>query len=285
MVYGGPETVLARLVGGRRPLVRFRGQLKDLATDPHSARERLGRQGLSTILAPSEVVAHTLRRPKGPPVRVIPLGCDTQKFYFDAEAFAALARPTLKILGRFDPVKGHRPFFGWFRQILRSWPQAIPPPYLEVVGEPANISREQLRGFARAAGLREGQDWRLLDRRFETMAPILSGTHVGVICSQDSEVICRVAEEFLLAGCPLFVSGVGSLEECLFDATAGVSYRELTPAEAIKSLKRLLIAAFQETAPIRRARAEAARQYFSTTMMGQNLARLVTELLSDRRRS
>ena len=109
----------------------------------------------------------------------------------------------------------------------------------------------------------------------------MSATDLAVISSLGSEVICRVAEEFLLCGVPLFVSGVGSLEECLVDKSFGSSYRGLSEERAATLLTEKLWQASQESTIERQARAEAARQLFSLEAMGKELSTMLDALRSE----
>jgi hypothetical protein len=108
----------------------------------------------------------------------------------------------------------------------------------------------------------------------------MSGTHLGVIPSLGSEVICRVAQEFLLCGCPIFVSGVGSLEECLFSASAGSSYRGLDFSSSVQLFVQTLIQAWQESLATRQERALEAKALFSLSTMGQRLDQTFQPYLS-----
>ncbi len=271
--YGGPETSLLQLLPKGPALWRFRGQNED------ALRQRAGRlfqfshRHLHGMLTPSSILADRLRQQwlASKPVTAVALGLASQHWNFQADAYAKAERPTLRIVGRFDPIKGHGPFFLWFRMLLDVWPQGEPQPWLEVIGEPANIPTAHLHAFARDVGLRHGQDYDIVDQRLSDLDARMSATHLGVICSQGSEVICRVAEEFLLCGCPLFVSGVGSLEDCLQHDGFGVSYRQMEPTVAVATLKQWLWQSWREDAALRAARAEAAKQAFSLETMGKAL--------------
>ena len=86
-----------------------------------------------------------------------------------------------------------------------------------------------------------------------------------------SEVIGRVAEEFLLCGTPVIVSGVGSLNEVLFDEKAGDSYSGLDSRAAANLIRCWLRQAVTETTEMRADRAFRARQLFSLETMGEAL--------------
>ncbi len=280
LLFGGPETFLARFMPGTLR-IRFRGQDKD-ATDPlPPIKTRLNMQHCVAMLVPAKLLQDRFQDIIWQPVWSVTLGIDTGRFFFHPAAFAAVRRPTLRILGRLDPIKGHQSFFSIFRQLLRLWPKNRPEPFLEIIGEGANISPEQLRRMAADHRLREGENWRLRSERVEQISELMSSTDLAVISSLGSEVICRVAEEFLLCGVPLFVSGVGSLEECLLDKNFGSSYRGLSEERAATLLTEKLWQASQETASQRQMRADAARQLYSLEAMGQELSSMLDALRSE----
>ena len=136
---------------------------------------------------------------------------------------------------------------------------------------PANISTDQIRAFARDVNLVEGEHWELVSTRVKNLSEILNQAHLGVIPSQGSEVICRVAQEFLVCGLPIFVSGVGSLEECLVREDFGTSYQGLPEMKIAKSLRDLLLDSFLESAETRCLRARKAEELFSLDRMGKSL--------------
>lgn len=278
-LFGGPETFLARFIP-RTLRVRFRGQDKDVTDRLPPLKTRLNMQHCVGMLVPARILEERFQNIIWQPVWSVTLGVDSGKYYFHPEAFAEVRRPTLRILGRLDPIKGHQSFFSIFRQVLRLWPKNRPEPFLEIIGEGANISPEQLRRMAADHRLREGENWRLRAERVERISEVMSATDLAVISSLGSEVICRVAEEFLLCGVPLFVSGVGSLEECLVDKSFGSSYRGLSEERAATLLTEKLWQASQESPSQRQARAEAARQLFSLETMGKELSLMLDALRS-----
>ncbi|MFW7378336.1 MAG: glycosyltransferase [Oligoflexus sp.] len=274
IVYGGQETFFSRFLAAGRPILRFRGQNEDVLKTGHLL-SRFGQKSIQALLAPSQAVASRLRQSWRTPVFVVPLGCDRERFYHQSEAFRKLQRPSLQIVGRLDPIKGHQRFFYFFRELLRRWPSDFARPYLEIIGEAANVSNQELRQIASSLQLVEGVDWALIDRRLPDIGAAMSAAHLGVICSLGSEVICRVAEEYLLCGTPIFVSGVGSLEECLFHKRAGASYRGLDMHAAVDLLSQQLLQAYQETSEQRQERAQAAALHFSRQRMGERLSEVI----------
>lgn len=275
MVYGGQETFVSKFFR-QSAVVRFRGLDQDLSRPPKPLAYRLSQGHLAGLLCPSQQVLKNFESlcPQG---IAVPLGIDTEVFQYQAPS-EPVHRPTLVVLGRLDPIKGHGAFFLWFSMLLKQWPSTLPKPFLKVVGEPANIPTAHIRGFATDVGLVEGEDWELISHRVQNLPALISKSHLGVVCSQGSEVICRVAEEFLLCGVPLFVSGVGSLEACLYDQDAGVSYRDLPGDQAVQLLKKTLIKAFEETDIQRNQRSQRSQKHFSFRAMGRNLDNYFSQL-------
>ena len=277
------DSVVRLLPGVLR--IRFRGQDRDLSDPLPPVRTRLNMQHCSGVLVPARILQHRFQNILWQPVRSVALGVDSDVFHFDAKAYAEERRPTLRILGRLDPIKGHQHFFGIFRQVLRLWPKNRPQPWLEIIGQAANISAADLQRMAGEQGLREGENWRLVSDRVTNLAERMSGTDLAVISSLGSEVICRVAEEFLLCGVPLCVSGVGALEECLLEKSFGCSYRQLNAERTATLLTEKLWQASRETQADRKARAAAASQFFSLGAMGRQLVDLLSELQAEARES
>lgn len=264
IVYGGPETALCRLAGNT-PVYRFKGEDSDLSRHIKAWYFALSHGHLKGIITPSKIVQDRFRKLHSHTV-CVPLGCDTESFFYQNEPRSN--RPTLTIVGRLDPIKGHGSFFLFYSLLLKIWPDKEPRPLLRVIGEPANISIEQIQGFAQDVGLVHGQDWELIPERLPHIRKVMAKSTLGVICSLGSEVICRVAHEFALCGTPIFVSGVGSLEECLIHPSLGHSYKGRNGREVASQLKDLLLTAHKEDQAIRRRRASIARKAFSWETMG-----------------
>lgn len=280
LLYGGPETFLSRFLP-QVPKLRFRGQDSDAQEELAPWRTRWSLAHCEAVLTPAQRIEErfaAVLRPK--PVHRVILGLDAQRYAFAPETWRPLDRPTLRILGRLDPIKGQREFFADFRRLLAIWPASEPEPLLEVVGLPANLSEDDLRGAARAVGLREGRDWRLRAERVGDLQKLLAATHLAVIPSLGSEIICRVAEEFLMAGCPIFVSGVGALEECLWGESAGASYRGLGEEARVELLARWLLRSFREGLEKKAERSKTALRLFSLETMGQRLEETLRPYLS-----
>lgn len=275
ITYGGPETILAGLANTAKvPLFRVRGY----AAEPSffsGLTHDLGQWGVSGMITPSQRLAETLAGISKIKTASVPLGIDTVKYQGHPVDHAG-RRPSLVIFGRFDPVKGHHDFMRRFRLILNQW-QSDDKPILKIVGEPANISVRHLEEFAAQEGLVWGEDVVVHAGRLDDVPRLLSEATVGVVSSVGSEIICRVAEEFLCCGTPVFVSGVGSLPEVLIDESMGLSYEGLDAATAAEKMKRKLEVYRVETARERENRGVAARAAFSLAAMGLRLEEFISQ--------
>lgn len=271
--YGGVETVLTRALNPCA-IIRFRGQDYETGVIFKRLRHFLAHQHVSLILTPSRSLAEQTRRIALQPVASLTLGCDEKNFFYHEQPLSR----DLTIFGRFDPVKGHRAFMHIFSQVLGLWtPDDGPTPRLRIIGQEANLSTEKMAEYAATAFLRSGIDVVIENRRVENVAHLMSETAVGVIPSLGSEIICRVAEEFLLCGAPVLVSGVGSLKEVLIERDAGLNYGSFPSDEIPLQIKGFIKAALRESSVERKKRATCAYENFSLEAMARSLALILKQ--------
>lgn len=283
VAYGGPETFLTQWIHGKaKPLlVRFRGQ--DLPSPGFftDVKQRFSLHHIDVVLTPSDVLAQAMQaRALHPRVSSVVLGCDTHRFHRtvprDLPRGCRLGeRPEIVIFGRFDPVKGHREFMQVFARALSLLPAGLPRPLLHIVGEAANLRCADLLDAARTSGLGEGRDVRVTEERIANVPDLMSKATLGVVSSLGSEVICRVAEEFLLCGTPVLVSGAGSLKEVLRCPAFGATYQGLTLDQAAALLLAWSHRSWDEPEEEKVDRAVQAQSFFSLEVMGRALERLI----------
>jgi glycosyltransferase involved in cell wall biosynthesis len=269
IVYGGPESFLARFSPSKTRVFRFRGN--EISTSFFSRlNQRFSLSHIEKIIVPGSPLLRDCRSIFGVDrVESIILGCDTSA-YKTILAARKTDRPRMMIFGRFDPVKGHKEFMQIFRSALDIWPENAPVPQLVIAGEPANNSVETLRIDALESGVAEHVV--ISAGRFSDVAEMMSSVSLGVVSSIGSEQICRVAQEFILCGTAVLLSGVGSLDDVLFEG-AGSSYGGLTKSETATKLVELLLETHQESDLIRLKRAASAAERFSFSAMGAALLR------------
>ena len=272
--YGGPETVLALILKHFTgvKVVRFRGQSTKSFSPLSSLRQRWSHKRIDLLLTPSQLVSDEVQR-LGITNKTckVALGCDDQVFHRPLDVRQSnQERPEMLVFGRFDPVKGHSAMIRRMPALLRAWGEQANKPMLHIMGDPANVSVLELEGHVKRAGLKLGHDVRISTGRQENVAALLSRAVLGVVPSLGSEIICRVAEEFLLCGTPVAVSGAGSLPEVLMGPDgfcfADLSEEEIS-AQIIYWLKQSLIEGEEQ----KLKRAERAREFYSLAAMAKNL--------------
>jgi glycosyltransferase involved in cell wall biosynthesis len=220
-------------------LVRVRGQ--DSSTKSNPVNQWLYRSGTDKIVFAAEVVrARTAFAIPPERTRVhhycaepLPRVELTQLFEFAAGVPPIdFAKPLVVVLGRYDPIKGHE-------SVLQSFARLADERRLETGAQLVLIGRSQnlqavdlhrraveLLGAGPSTGSRHyaaSSDGRfqiyIFDEQLAEAPLFVQGAHLGLISSLGSEVICRVAVEFLQAGTPILSTDVGALPEVLLKAT------------------------------------------------------------------
>ena len=260
-VFGGPETTLMFCLPKSAYVVRFRGQDKELEKNHRFLS--LTHSRVDSVLTPSKTYTTFFKQKYHTPVHTVPYGLSEKDFYF--EDIKKDDRPVILLVGRLDPIKGHREFFEYYKKLMAVWPRENKKPLLRIVGQKANLAPEDLEQYASNLGLRDGLDYELVTERVGDLRAMMNRASVGLISSLGSEIICRVGAEFLMCGTPVMVRGVGSLRELLFDG-AGISYEDEGYERA--DICRFIWDAFEEPAAARRQRQDRARGFFSLDAMG-----------------
>ena len=144
--------------------------------------------------------------------------------------------PVFLVLGRYDPVKGHEWILDAFSQIPCHSLSPEKPAQLVFIGKSENVRASHLHDVAQrllGRGTANGNRYYatdsagtkrvfIFDERLSDAYVFVRQAHFGVIPSLGSEVICRVAVEFLQAGTPVMASAVGALPEVLPPESGGV---------------------------------------------------------------
>jgi glycosyltransferase involved in cell wall biosynthesis len=224
-------------------LVRVRGQANPVR--PSALNRWVYNNGLSGIAFAANVVQQ--RTPFEVPERmklvhlyctaklaqpVVSLNTPAQTVAVSREFSLDFSHPTFTVVGRFDPVKGHKETIdalalSQLNNYLKKdqWLQVV------FIGESQNVSAKSLvehacATFAVKHNTLSKNRWlvevperriRLLimDERVRDVALWMRQSSFGLIPSLGSEVICRVAVEFLQQGTPLVSSNTGALTEVL----------------------------------------------------------------------
>lgn len=287
IVYGGAEMAMLQLLpefGTRnRPTIRFRGHALTSRNLQYPRLFAWSHRSVQMVITPGKGLAEKMDGilQGRVPVRPVVLGIDTE-FFFRSLNVCRKPRPELLLFGRFDPVKGHEKFIRIFSKFKKIWSSRSEGellfPVLHIVGCSANLSREQIEKMGECYGLRPGQELQVSSGRVHDVRQLMMSACLGVIASLDSEEICRVAQEFLLCGTPVFLSGAGALREVLF-MNAGLCYGGKTEEEAAEMLYQYIPQCFREDHVARELRATMAKSYFSLQAMGHELSASLSELL------
>ena len=275
--YGGPETTAAFFLKKDRKLVRFYGQRADGLGLAKQVLGRMGHLHVDRLIAPSRIVGEPLRGVTGGHIDIVVLGCDQEKFSF--QQIPRAKRPELLIFGRLDPVKGHREFFPVFRELLAiARSKGDPAPRLRILGLPANLSAAHLFMAAQRHGI-STDDVVIQCERIANVAAVMSETSLGLVSSIGSEVICRVAQEFLMCGTPVVTTNIGSLPEVFVDRSFGDFYDYTKPMDAAVKIYSWLTRGHCETGLQRQERSLAAQRIFSIERMSRDLSGVIKNLL------
>lgn len=293
--YEGQETALTRLLlpklGSEVRVFRFYGRDLRLLKFPEqdsSPKSLLRKAGLKLstahltgVLVPSEVMAEVVAPFFPQHCHRIPIA---RRLPVATPRSPHSGPPRLVMLGRLDPVKGHREFVAMFKAMLERWPAGTPQPELTIIGQPANVSEEGLNQWLRLYGVDHKVTVDV--QRVEDIATRMASFDVGVIFSQGSEVICRVGAEMLMSGLSLMVTDVGALPELNLRANArdvlvvpslDTDEQEVTVA----AMNRFVAETPTESQEERRQRQKFYHRAFSLKLMARRLRRMLAQPHTD----
>jgi glycosyltransferase involved in cell wall biosynthesis len=271
--YGGKETSLVSVMidKSRSKFFRIKGDRLNIERPFFDILFRLAHRKVDKIIAPSEVITRDIDRFERDSARTVTLGCNAETFRHIETRLGE--RPTLLVVGRLDPVKGHAQFFRLLKRLKEQWVADIPFPLLHVLGEAANVSVAQLQQTAWEFGL-SLSDIVFTDRRVDNLPAVMNQATAGVVCSQGSEYICRVAEEFLLCGVPILVSGVGGLPD-IMEPGFGYNYGLNTDDGTLREIERFIKASWTENTEERAKRSLRAKERYSFAAMAHALEEIL----------
>ncbi|MGE0171670.1 MAG: glycosyltransferase [Oligoflexales bacterium] len=275
ITYGGPETTLANLVIDKTKtrFLRFRGDDRKKSGTFARLLYKLSTSKVDVVLVPNNGLKLFYQEQGNVPVEKVTLGCDAARYAFRPASEFKL-RNEMMIVGRLDPVKGHRKFFEYAARLRGSWKHHERFPLIHIVGQPANVSSDHIHGWANDNGFTLGKDYLLSDRYVEDLPILMQRAGLGVVCSVGSEQICRVAEEFFLCGCPVLVSGVGGLAE-IASAPFGFDYSSSLNLDQVNAF---IVKCLSEDQNQRVQRAARAQEEYSYQTMGKCLNKVLNEI-------
>ncbi len=158
------------------------------------------------------------------------------------------------IVARLDPVKDHRTFL----KAARIVSQKVPGVRFLISGESCNISHSQLRQFAEELGIADKTIFHERDDALN-IRELLGCLDVGIVASNGSEVICRVAVEYMALGIPQVTTNINVLPEIIENGENGFAVNA-GDAEAMADRILYLI----QNSFVRKEMGEKARRYAET---------------------
>ena len=186
------------------------------------------------FLVPSSIIAKQIKLTKKQKLNVIELGLNEKQFFYQRNV--KIEEPRILIFGRLDPVKGHTRFMQIFSEFLKRNPDNKTK--LHIYGREENVKFEDLVTKAKSLGIDDKVVYK--SGTIENVRNEMGAASLGIIPSEGSELICRVAYEFVMCGVPVLVSGVGATEETLKNDNFGASYKNLSDIDASIVLEKLL---------------------------------------------
>lgn len=213
---------MLRAFGAHFALVRTRGDQRP--PKPNFANRFLHTKLADALIATNSRTARQCRELLGlqaEHVHVIAGGVDRTVFRPVPSARAEVRQQyaiaddeiVVGLLGRFDPVKGHRELMEAFAKIHARYDHDGGPRLrLMLVGHPANISTEQMQSLADSLQISRHT---IITGKVDNVVAYINAMDVGVIASQGSEAIARAAFEIMSCGVPLIGTDVGVMPDLL----------------------------------------------------------------------
>ena len=270
---GGPDTYLISKLKKRKyeTRIRFRGDhLKQGMI--RSFGFRLSHKSYDAFITPCDLISEQLKKKTNKKIKSIMLGVDAERFKISAFDTLSEHKRRIIIFGRLDPVKGHKEFISIFANYKKKYPDS--PTELIIAGREENISKDELYACAEQYGVETSVSFNM--GTIEDVPKLLSSADIGVISSLGSEIICRVAHEFLLCGSRVLVSGAGATDEVLKDSSFGNSYKSCTSDQTVQLLKDMLEEPQDKLA--KEQRSLKARDFFSLESMALGLESYLEDL-------
>lgn len=179
------------------------------------------------------------------------------------------------ILGRLDPVKGHRVFIDAVAQLK----DGLSDQEFLIAGEEKNLTGRELADHAASRGVAR---WVKILGRVDNVGAFLAACHAGVVASEDSEAVCRAGLEWLAHGRPLVATAVGALPEIVLNGDNGF----LVPPKSAGGIARTLRLLMDDPARCRKMGERARRvaeERFSGARLGEATEKVYESALGRRR--
>ncbi len=274
-------SVLWGRLGARQPLlVRTVHNVDQFYVSPrYAALAQISARGLDRIVAISDAVAEYLREDAGlPDERLIRIHYGIDPSPFRPEALPPsrrsegdpLRRPTIGVIARLAPQKGHRVLF----EALPAIREAVPDVLARLVGHEELSTVADLQALAATHGV---DDLVTFEGFRADVATVLADLDIFVLPSL-WEGFGLVLLEAMAAGRPIVASAVGPIPEIVVDGVTGLLVPPGAPAALAEAIIRLLRDPELAAAYGRAGRARVERELRVETMVARTEA-LYDELL------
>ena len=228
-----------RALAGRPRLVRTVHNTDDFYTRPrYRGLARAASRTMDRIIAISDAVAGFLRRDAGlagSPIERIYYGLDVAPYRPDVPPPSRRgpdARPTLGVLARLAPQKGHRVLFDAMPSIVAE----VPSVQARIVGHEELSTVDELRAYAATRGISEHVSF----EGFRADVPgLLANLDVFVLPSL-WEGFGLVLLEAMAAGRPVVASAVGPVPEIVVEGETGLLVPPGDPDALARAITRVL---------------------------------------------
>ena len=217
---GMPFWGMLKGLGGGFALVRTRGDQRPPRVNP--VNRYLYARMADAVIATNSGTERQCAGLGVPASRLhcIPGGVDRRFFSPDPEGRAHVRAQygfgdkdvVVGLLGRFDPVKGHRELLDAFAAVRAKAGGRYSSLRLMLMGFPANISLEGMRAMLQERDL---GDCCRITGKVDNVAAHINAMDLGVIASVGSEAIARAAFEIMSCGVPLIGTDVGVMPDLL----------------------------------------------------------------------
>lgn len=192
------------------------------------------------IIAPSRCIQRSYEKilpkvsSKTKMISLIPQGIDTDEFIFLPEP-PADAKIRIGIVGRLDPVKGHRFLIEAIAGVKSKYANIK----LLVVGKEQNITIKELKAHAAALGI-EHQIEFLGHLDSVSVKDVMHNCHIGVVASVSSEAVSRSVLEWMASGRAVVATNVGGIPDLISHELTGLLVEPADPMALAGAIKRFI---------------------------------------------